>query len=581
MIIKKFFNPQLTIALSFLAASGCFAATPSYYHEDDKNSHALEESHKNISLRKQNVALTETKKVKANANEPLPASKGPRAEEYKKRLAAIRESYNAIALNVQDDKAPVVKVPAEKQSQEAVDAKKDEFIFDQLNELENPEESCKRPNPGAETEKRLEDMTNQQAISKGDQRRRDLVALSSPYGEEEEIEEERDWGNDTQGAEDMMPSDFDALDRDTSIEENAPGDDPLNEDEFDEGRLSRRSTDPDIDQVAQVQGRREQSRDIRTSTQAPGMSSIDRSSISTDRVRRSRTPKTSLQSQRQKEATNNLRTRFAKVTQANENGGQFEYYEDYLASISGEPVVEDDKSGLAPERKRYTKQRRRPVSPDNVKKDETAMNDQVVTSKKRKVKRNKFNQMEQDSQTIDNQSNFGNSRTSNQVIRPAPSAPVDQARPKKIRQKKLVDNETTEKTNNVARRVVAKRSSNDVSPRPVVITASMIKKPSVEKPAFQNAPKTYVADMTSPGASDDNDEDYDDEDEEDGDEGEEGALTTDRSERPNWYERMTDQRHERSVQARVRAADQGQPAQDRGYPTIPQYTSGNTTPRAR
>lgn len=565
MIIKKFFSPQLSIALSFFAASGCFAAIPSYYHEDDKNGHVIEGSHKNISLRKnlQHHVTADSIKV----GEPLPGGKGPRAEEYKKRLAAIKESYHELAESVQIEKEEADTLPVDDAIESNVKLLDGKHVRSQMRQLENPallEDSCKRPSAEAEFNRKLEDATNNKVLSKVDRRAKDLVALSSPYGEEEQIEEERDWGNDLEGAQDMMPSDFDAEDK--SVEDNAPADDPLDDDEFDEGVLGKEGSFEDSD-VAFVQGRREESRDVRTSNQLPANSGTNRSAINTD-ARRSRVPKTSLQSQRQREATNNLRTRVAKVTKATENGGQFEYYEDYLASLSGEPRVDNETPELAPERKPYTKQRRRPVKQDSARKDDTAMNDDADDIRFR-IKRNRLKRKRVD------------------TIRSAPTpAPAQEpVQPKRrvralSRDQRLAESETTEKTTQVARRVVAKQQPAAV--RPVVVTASMIKKASVEQPSFQNAPRTYVADNGGKiiPQDDEDEDDYDDEDEdEDGDEGDEEAnLTTDRQERPNWYDRLDGQRRERLVQQRVRQK-QGEANPNRGYPTIPQYTQGNTTPR--
>lgn len=222
-----------------------------------------------------------------------------------------------------------------------------------------------------------------------------ILAESSPYGEQGEFEMDQDWGGNTEGAEDMDPSDFDA-------EDSMSPEDTLSPASFDsssgiladlkepkplaaapETDDSEEVDDEDLtpypssltrhyrgnryrkEEVAQTSGRREEAREVREGTQAPGGSTDSRSSITTDSIRRSRKPATSLQRERQREATNQLRTRLSNAKKESEQQAEVVYYEDYVDTQQDKYENKEDTQAAAPTRKEYQKKRRRPILNDS------------------------------------------------------------------------------------------------------------------------------------------------------------------------------------------------------------------------
>lgn len=550
MITKRYLSPKLATAISILAASGCFAAVPNYEYQrnkraeviptkqvrvvaaqplpaitpvslphtdaqpnsltgedrpatqplpvhhasvphpaktKDSTSHNMEETHKNITTRSHLKQEPVKKEEPVAPTRLLPPTKTdlspqPKAEQYKKRLAALKNAYTSIAAKA-----------------EQVDGQDDD---DDDDDDDND--------------------TNENVVAFESPKQ--LLALSSPYGEQGYDEERQDWGSQVETSKDLEKEVNNDLEPTT---ESLPEDEGYRYEEEEGFLVNDRSNSHD--HVAQTEGRREEARNLRTETVKP-VSEVERSTISTDRVRRSRVPKSSVQRERQRQATNSLRNKIAKQEQPKDEPL---YYEDYLSSIADE--YEQTKN--AQERKPYTKPRRRLVNRN----DETAAVNVIQTHQV-------------------------STRTSRQLAKEQTENQNDQ--PKRDHLKKRVRSQQYEEP--VAEPPV-------VAPQPVKPTPAPIKKLSVHQPKTTQSTKTYIPHHQSlkqqPVAVGEPDDDEEDGDEED-------AEVTDRSERPNWYDRMDGQRRERSIQRRVRALD-GQNPRPRGYPTIPEYTQGgNTTPKS-
>lgn len=555
MIIKKYFNPQLTVAISILAASGCFAAIPNYQYQQqravqyrtapsetqtvpinsimpsksasrpvplyrsstplpsqDQSSPAgdMEETHRKMTTKVVPAVQETTSDLPHKIVPPVngEGSTGLKAEDYKKRLLAIKESYSTIAERT---------LQAQSQADDDDDDDDDEEDDDD------------------------DDSSGKNVVAIADSiRKTQYLAISSPYGEQGYDEEKQDWGNASDSKPQTEPTPVDT--KEPKIE-SLPGDDGY-EFKDEEGFL----VDGSVSQIQQ--GRREGSRDIREATRVPA-NAANSSTINTDRIRRSRVPKSSVQSQRQREATNSLRTRLADSEEPL-------YYEDYLASIS-DHYEETQKPDATPERKPYTKPRRRPVSQD---KDQTAIVN-VVPSQRVSTRTSRNHLKDRDAQNAaDDQDDLQSKREArrNKILRDRTREDARQEIKKPQADEKYLD------------KTASPPVRTQVKPLPI-----SVKNLSVHQPQIQTA-KTYIPSHQSiksqpiavqaPTADDDEEGEEDDAD-----------LTTDRGDRPNWYDRMDAQRRERSIQRRVRALD-GQNPQPRGYPTIPEYTQGNTTPKS-
>lgn len=535
MIIKKYIHPKLSLALSFFAASGCLAAIPNYVYA------VQNESHEKISLRNQRTYTYQQPQTpsKPKASTQNAGKKELTAEDYRARLAAIRESYTLIAESSPYGEQGEIEEERDWGDNNEGAQDMNPSDFDAEDKL-SPEEETLETGGGFE-EDGLSARYNRNRAD-------DLIAESTPYGEQGEYELDQDWGNNKEGAEDMDPSDFDAVDQ-PSLEQEQPGEEfPLDGEPslMNDGILSRRNSHRnDYEQVAQASGRREESLDVRRSSQNPSISDIDRSSISTDNIRRSRIPKTSTQTRRQRDATNSLRSRVVRVHANQPN--DLPYYEDYLNSVADQYENVNREPEIAPERKPYTKPRRRPV--------------------------NQGTSGEQSASTV---------RVTSKT--PAPPTPIAKQR-NHLKEREAVVVQTTEIP---APRVVQKKGpftrfnaiqtikQTQTEPQTYAV-ATVVQEPTpistpeptppIHRPVvLKRAPKTYIPHDQSLGPNEE-EEEFEEE-------------TTSRDDRPNWYDRIDAQRHERRVQRRVRELDGEAPPQRRGYPSIPQYTQGNTTPES-